>query len=150
MGTMKLSRLGVASVFFGALSVGCVEAKQVQLVPNGPEKTLFKWDERRCEPSFIPDAPARAFRRADDRITLLATHSDNWSLTGDSFGTLSPSCKSVMRSSDYAGRGMGSIWIEATYTHDGRAIVGLASQDLTAQVKRAGCEVQAVFRAAAG
>jgi hypothetical protein len=142
MAAVKISRLGVACFFLGALSVSGVEAKQVQVVPDGPEKTLFKWDERRCEPSLLPDAPARAFRRADDRITLLAAHFDNWSLTGDSFETLSPSCTPVMRSSDYAARGMGSMWIEATYTRDGRAITGLASQDLTTQMKQAGCEVR--------
>jgi hypothetical protein len=35
---------------------------------------------------------------------------------------------------------MGSLWIEATYTEDGRNIVGLVSQDLRANIKAQGCD----------
>jgi hypothetical protein len=131
----------VVSAFVSTvLSWTASKASEVKLVPGGPEKTLFKWDPMKCGESFIPDAPARAFRRADGRISLYATHFDNWTLVGATFDTLRPDCRATMRSSDYASQGMGSLWIEATYTEDGRNIVGLVSQDLTAKMKELGCD----------
>jgi hypothetical protein len=132
---------GVAGVFIAAVLLAtAVEAGDLRIVPQGPEKTLFKWDPHKCGPSLIPDAPARAFRRADGKISLYATHFDNWALTGSDFDTLRPDCTPTMRSSDHEAEGLGSLWIEATYTADGKNVVGLVSQDLRAKVKELGCD----------
>ncbi|TCZ56595.1 hypothetical protein [Roseicella aquatilis] len=110
------------------------------LAPAGEVRTLYHWATDRCEDEFIPDAPARAFRRADGRMTLLATHRENWALVGQDFTSLKPSCRSVLRSSEHRREGAGRLWIEATWTHDGRHIAALVSQDLEEPTRREGCE----------
>lgn len=124
---------GLLAIFLGSDAA----AQTVALAPAGEPRTLYRWSTDRCEDEFIPDAPARAFRRADGRMVLLATHRENWALVGDDFAALKPDCRAVLRSS---GQAAGELWIEATYTRDGHEIVALVSQDLSRQVRAAGCE----------
>ena len=93
---------------------GSAAAQPVTLSPAGEPRTLYRWSTDRCEDEFIPDAPARAFRRADGRMALLATHRENWLLVGADFASLKPDCRSVMRSSAQGPDGAGDLWIEAT------------------------------------
>jgi hypothetical protein len=119
---------------------GGAAAQTVTLSPAGEPRTLYRWSTDRCEDEFIPDAPARAFRRADGRIALLATHRENWALVGADFASLKPDCRSVLRSSAQAPDGAGELWIEATYTRDGRDVVALVSQDLSRRMRAEGCD----------
>lgn len=128
------------AVVIGLVALGPrAEADSVRLVPHGPERTLFQWTHSPCHAAIIPDAPARAFRRADGQITLLASQPDNWTLTGASLETLTTDCRPTLRSADYATQALGNMWIQAVYTHDGRHVVGLASESLTPFAKAAGC-----------
>jgi hypothetical protein len=136
------SRQNISSIgaFFGVvLMTGTGEAQQVRLVPDGPEKPIFKWDEHRCRESLIPDTAARAFRRADGLITLYSGNPDNWVLKGSRFDSLTPDCSIILKSSDYASQSLGSMYLEATYTPDGQHVFGLVSQDLTQITKERGC-----------
>ncbi|HEY0419668.1 MAG TPA: hypothetical protein VGC80_09135, partial [Acetobacteraceae bacterium] len=119
---------------------GNAAAQTVTLSPAGELRTLYRWSTDRCEDEFIPDAPARAFRRADGRMALLATHRENWVLVGADFGSLKPDCRSVLRSSEHGPEGAGELWIEATYTRDGRDVVALVSQDLSRRTRAEGCD----------
>ncbi|TDH61327.1 hypothetical protein E2C06_17645 [Dankookia rubra] len=141
---LGLCRRAAGAPRLGWLAAGLVmalgapaAAQPVGLTPAGGPRTLYRWATDRCEDEFIPDAPARAFRRADGRMALLATHRENWMLLGDDFATLRPDCRSVLRSS---AQGSGELWIEATYTRDGREVVALVSQDLSLRVRAAGCD----------
>jgi hypothetical protein len=122
------------------LFTGPLDAATLKIIPHGPEVVMFKWDPVTCGKNIIPDAPARAFVRADGKIYLYATTADNWFLLGQSFGELRTSCATSLRSSDYAEQRLGKVWLEATYTEDGRNIAGLASQDLRETLKDRGCE----------
>lgn len=140
----QVRRRGIRAVRPGWLAAGLVlafvgegAAQSVTLSPAGAPRTLYRWSTDRCEDEFIPDAPARAFRRADGRMVLLATHRENWALVGADFAALKPDCQSVLRSSQ---QGAGELWIEATYTRDGREVVALVSQDLSKRVRAEGCE----------
>ncbi len=111
----------------------------ISITPSGPRQSIYVWNRDRCEYDYIPDAPARAFRRSDNKMVLIATQSENWSLIGRDFRTLRPSCQSLLRSSEYKNRGLGGMWIEATYTNDGTHIVALISQDLSEVTEQQGC-----------
>src|ERR1700742_1558629 len=60
--------------------------------PTGPEEAVYQWSTQRCADDFIPDSPARAFRRRDNSIALIAAHYKNQFLVGSSFDDLRPNC----------------------------------------------------------
>jgi hypothetical protein len=94
------------------------------------EKLIFDWSQQRCpDITIIPDAPARAFRRADGQISLIATHYVNWALTGATWSSLKPDCRPIFSPADTGANQ--HAWIEATYTRDGRNIAALLSRELS-------------------
>ncbi|HWX46833.1 MAG TPA: hypothetical protein VNZ61_02100 [Roseomonas sp.] len=113
---------------------------ELRISTDGEPQTLYRWATDRCEDEFIPDSPARAFRRADGKMALLAAHRENWLLVGDSFETLKPVCKSTLRSTEHRSEDLGRVWIQAVYTRDGRNVMALLSQDLKAVMQRQGCD----------
>ncbi|RAI44990.1 hypothetical protein CH341_06145 [Rhodoplanes roseus] len=127
------------SVLTAFVPVTARAGAEPHLAPAGAPEVLYSWQTQRCEDEFIPDSPARAFRRADGEMVLIATHRTNWSLVGPDFHNLRVSCRVMMRSTDYP-FGTGRLWIQATYTFDGTKIAALVSQDLSADFKRAGCD----------
>lgn len=114
----------------------------ISITAPKPGVTLYKWNTDRCEDEFIPDAPARAFRRADGQIELIATHRENWMLLGPDIAHMHPFCRSILRSSLSSDDPTGKLWIEATYTRDGQDVMALISRDLSSQTKAAGCKPQ--------
>ena len=102
--------------------------------------TVYDWTKQHCEEETIPDGPARAFRRIDNKIVVVATDRQNWILVGDNISDLKPLCQSVLPISAYRPRGFGDLWIEAVYTNDGQDIVALLSQDFTPLEKAHGCQ----------
>lgn len=114
----------------------------LRITPASAPQFLYRWSADRCEDEFLPDSPARAFRRADGRMVLLTAHRENWSLVGDSFRTLRPTCASILRSSSYSRETDGLLWIQAVYTRDGNTITALISQDMKTVTRAAGCNNQ--------
>ncbi|MFG1420176.1 hypothetical protein [Roseixanthobacter liquoris] len=114
-------------------------AADLTIVPIGEPRVLYDWSAQRCDDEFIPDAPVRAFRRADGNIALIATHRKNWMMVGPDIASLKPVCASILDSAKEPA-GTGSLWIEAVFTRDGRHIAALLSQDLADEMKRTGCD----------
>jgi hypothetical protein len=135
----------LAAIVLTGIMVGTAAAQAPTLTPAGQPETLYRWASERCEDEFIPDAPARAFRRADGEIVMMATHRENWALTGRDFASLRPSCEATLRSSRERGPGNGYLWIEATYTRDGRQVAALVSEDLNVASQRRGCDPRGQF-----
>ncbi|HEY4251502.1 MAG TPA: hypothetical protein VGM87_09890 [Roseomonas sp.] len=131
----------LAMAMLGCMFGGAM-AQAPMLMPAGPPETLYRWTSDRCEDEFIPDAPARAFRRADGAMVLMASHRENWALTGRDFATLRPSCEATLRSSRERPQDDGFLWIEATFTSDGRRVAALVSEDLRRPTLRGGCDPQ--------
>jgi hypothetical protein len=107
-----------------------------QIVPSpvnilGPEEIVFDWTTDRCETEDIPDLPARAFRDADDKVQLIATHFINRRMIGDDLASVVRDCNVIMVSdmdadpSQYNDR----EWISAVYTQDGVNIHALVHNE---------------------
>jgi hypothetical protein len=111
------------------------------LESTGQMFTLYDWKTQRCEEEFIPDSPARAFRRADGQVTLISTHRENWSLVGPNFKSLRPNCRPLIRSkaNTSANSALGLLWLQGFFTTDGKKIAALVSEDRTAINKSLGC-----------
>ena len=123
-------------------AAGAAAQGSAAITQAGEARTLYRWATDRCEDEFIPDAPSRAFRRADGQMALIAPHRENWMLIGRDFASLRPVCRAMIRSSDHRATDAGNLWIEAVYTHDGQNVAALVSQDLTEIVKRGGCDAR--------
>jgi hypothetical protein len=75
-------------------------SNDVQVEVVGEPETVFNYQKDRCGPLQLPDSPARAFRRADGSVALLAAHYVNGPLVGESFDTLRPDCTALFRGSE--------------------------------------------------
>ena len=118
-----------------------------------PRQTIFNWNKTACSPDhYIPDGPARAWKRADGKFTLIAAEADNWQLVGTTPFDLQASCRPTL-SDEFTGydasrpatqqysipvRGYNGIM--ATYTLDGQTIYGFAGQDLSPVAYAQGCK----------
>ncbi|GJD34077.1 hypothetical protein [Methylobacterium aerolatum] len=76
----------------GLLWLGTAAASEVRLHVDGPVETVFRWKQDGCPSDFIPDSPARAFRRPDGSVMLIAAHFRNGSFAGPSLDRLKPRC----------------------------------------------------------
>jgi hypothetical protein len=97
----------------------------------GPEETVFDYTKDSCSPIDIPDAPARAFRDAEGRVHLIASHYVTRAMVGPSLDGVRHDCRHVMVS-DLDGdpaRFDDREWIAAPYTTDGRTVYALVHDE---------------------
>lgn len=97
----------------------------------GPEQTVFDHTRDGCSPTDIPDAAARAFRDADGRVHLIASHYVTRAMVGPSLDTVRHDCHQVMASdfdadpANFADR----EWLTSPYTTDGRTVYALVHEE---------------------
>jgi hypothetical protein len=109
------------------LAAHFAKAAEEKASPEGRMVTSFRWETTPCNGHLIPDTPARAFRRSDNSIVVVASSDQNWILIGQTFESLRPQCTPVLSSSEAL---LGLLWIEATFTQDGKHVDGLATRAL--------------------
>ena len=85
----------------------------------------------RCEPLDIPDAPLRAFRRADGMVVAFATHFLNRAAIGPSLSHLSHDCQLVYQGKHLADPAQfdDRTWITSTWTSDGITVSALGHNE---------------------
>ncbi|WP_027577876.1 hypothetical protein [Bradyrhizobium sp. Ai1a-2] len=100
--------------------------------PSGPETVVYKWSTQKCADDFIPDSPARAFRRRDNSIALIAAHFKNQFLVGRSFNDLKPNCtiSSFGAESHDAAAFDTRYWIQALVPSND-SVIALASHEFS-------------------
>jgi hypothetical protein len=129
------------------LALTCPFPSSAETLPrpsvDGPIETVFSWRTQRCDDNFIPDSPARAFRRADGTIALLAAHFTNGFLTGPSFDKLKPNCAVTSKGheADSAEEFDTRYWIQALWPLPGGRVLGLGSHEYLGRGKPGGCEI---------
>ena len=130
-----LKRLAFAAALLWPMSSpsagGVSKAPSVVIRVSGPSQVVLNWSAHACPKSFIPDAPARAFRDMDGAVRLIATSFENWSFVGPTLDAMTPDCQAAFRGAErsdplaFDDRG----WIEATYTSNGRRVYALISNE---------------------
>jgi hypothetical protein len=114
---------------FIQLAVTPLQAVEIQV--TGRPEIMFSALRDGCEPSDIPDAPARAFRDASGLIHLFASHQVARALVGTSFDNLRKDCTPAFRGlekddpSVFNDRG----WLSSFYTEDGRTVFALVHNE---------------------
>lgn len=118
-------------------------AEGLTMAPSAPPSVAYRWETQRCHDDFIPDSPARAFRRADGKVALVASHYENWMLVGETINSVKPVCQSTLSSTSLPPGRFGRLWIQALYSPDGKDVAALVSEDLTLNTRAAGCVTSA-------
>ena len=105
------------------------ETEAVKII--GLEETVFDWSQSACAPDDIPDIPARAFRDAQGRVQLIASHYTSRRMSGPDLDHLTRDCGVIMRSTydpDPA-KFDDREWIHSTYTLDGKKVFALVHNE---------------------
>ena len=108
---------------------GATPSGEVKII--GPEEIVFDWTRDRCDMADIPDAPARAFRDADGKIQLIASHYISRRMIGDTLNSVKHECALIMNS-DYdpePSKFNYKEWVHSIYTLDGNTIYALVHDE---------------------
>lgn len=94
-------------------------------------ETVYRWQADGCPASFIPDSPARAVRRRDGSVMLIAAHYTNGSFTGAGLDRLRPRCRTPSggHESSEPERFDDRFWVQALHTLPDGAIFALVSHE---------------------
>jgi hypothetical protein len=97
----------------------------------GQEEIVFDWTRDRCDMADIPDAPARAFRDADGKIQLIASHYISRRMIGDTLNSVKHKCDIIMNSHNDTNPSKFDYkeWINSLYTLDGNTIYALVHNE---------------------
>jgi S-layer homology domain len=121
--------IAFAVVFF--IIASKATAKAAPGIILGSEEIVFDWTTDRCDMEDIPDLPARAFRDANGKVQLIATHFINRRMIGNDIASVTRDCDIIMAShkdadpSKYNDR----EWISSVYTKDGVNIHALVHNE---------------------
>lgn len=113
----------------------------LRLTVAGDMTTVFSKARNACDPSDIPDAPARAIRIASGTVQLYATHFHNRRLVGPNLLNLSNDCRVVFQGSerDDPAAFDDRAWIASLYTPDGRTIFAAVHNEFQGHRRPALC-----------
>jgi len=123
--------ISLTSTLLNLSFVATVSAADIQLRATEQPTTVFEWATQRCTDLFIPDSPARAFRRGDGSIVLIAAHYLNQFMIGPTFDRLQPYCSASSRGaeSDDPAAFDTRYWIQALLPGPKGRIIGIASHE---------------------
>ncbi len=98
---------------------------------TGLEEKVFDWSQSACAPDDIPDIPARAFRDAQGRVQLIASHYTNRRMSGPDLDHLTRDCGVIMPShyNPDPAKFDDREWIHSTYTLDGTTVFALVHDE---------------------
>ncbi|WP_262265614.1 hypothetical protein [Microvirga yunnanensis] len=96
-------------------------------------EVVYSYERQRCDWRMIPDSPARAYRRQDGSVALIAAHFRNRVLEGSSFADLHPRCSVVSQGKESADPSVfdDRFWVQSLIPLDGGRVLGLASQEFS-------------------
>jgi hypothetical protein len=126
--SLRVSFVATSCLFAMSLPITKIQAAEsgpeLNLVATGDVVTVYSKSRNACDPSDIPDAPARAIRTASGTVQLYAAHFHNRRLVGPDLLALANDCRVVYEGDErddpaaFDDRG----WIASLYTLDGKTI----------------------------
>lgn len=131
---MPIERHGWLALSFMIAAImgsGSATAQDVKLAPGSAPEIMFDSAQKHCDENDMPDVNARAFRDQSGEIVMFALYDSNHALRGKSFDTLAIDCHSSLTSrfdpdpAHYDDRN----FLTATWTKDGRTVVGLVHHE---------------------
>jgi hypothetical protein len=94
-------------------------------------EVVYSYQTQRCDWRSIPDSPARAYRRGDGSLVLIAAHFRNRIFEGRGFDDLRPNCAVLSQGTESANPSEfdDRYWIQSLIPLGGGRLLGLASQE---------------------
>ncbi|WP_445501379.1 hypothetical protein [Microvirga sp. G4-2] len=94
-------------------------------------EVVYDYQTQRCDWRSIPDSPARAYRRADGSIVLIAAHFRNRIFEGSSFDDLQPRCSVLSQGKESADpmEYDDRFWVQSLIPLGNGRLLALASQE---------------------
>lgn len=113
-----------------------------KIVTGSLLEEVFSWRTQRCDENYLPDSPARAFRRADGSVVLIAAHYSNGFLKGSSFDALKPDCtiRSHAHESELPEQFDTRYWIQALWPLPRKKVFAVVSHEYLGSRFRGRCE----------
>lgn len=117
------------------------EGPDPRLAVAGEPEVVFDWSRDACEPEDIPDAPARAFRDAAGRVTMVASHYRARGFIGPSLDEAAHDCRVIFASDEDPdpARFDDREWLYSPYTLDGRTVYSLVHVEYQGHRHRGRC-----------
>lgn len=108
-------------------------------------ETVFRWSDQRCDDLWIPDSPARAYRRRDGSIVLMAAHYTNGIFEGRDFGSLRPNCVVAAKGKEDPNPAAfdDRLWIQALLPSADGKVLGVVSHEYMGARHPGRCESKA-------
>jgi hypothetical protein len=107
------------------------DERVIHLATVGAPSIVFDYNRDRCSEVDIPDAPARAFRDADGRIKLFATHYVNYFSIGETLDAVQRDCSVAFRGGENSDpqKVDDRVWLSSFYTEDGSEVFAIAHNE---------------------
>jgi hypothetical protein len=128
--------LPLASLLISAMPLAAAFAAdappQVRLEPSAEEPSaVFRWSTDACEGWDVPDTAARAFRDAEGRVHVIASHHVNRALVGPDLDHLKHDCRVLFRGrqSDEPQAFDDKAWLSGLFTPDGQTVFALVHNE---------------------
>lgn len=133
--------MGVCALALATLLSATAHAADLTITPAGAPEAVFTWKTQACEPWDVPDAPARAWRGADGRVHLLASHHRARLMAGPSLDSLRHECRVVFEGGhDPNPEHANDVgWLVSPYTLDGRTVHALVHNEFHGHLRPALC-----------
>jgi hypothetical protein len=133
--------LGLVLLSLSARAAGADTAPSVTIQVAGAPEPVFDWQHDRCEKIDTPDAPPRAFRDAEGKVHLFASHYVLREQVGPSLDQVRHDCRIVHQSAmdDSFDDFQDHQWIASTYTPDGRTVYALVHDEFQGNLRPSLC-----------
>lgn len=121
----------LSAVLMAMVSTAVIAKEPVTFSVSSEPEVVYHYQTQRCDWRSIPDSPARAYRREDGSVVLIAAHFRNRIFEGSSFDDLRPNCTVLSQGresanpEDYDDR----FWVQSLIPLGNGRILGLASQE---------------------
>lgn len=137
----KLMRIGLPPALLCLAAAQARAETRLVVTPVGPEIVLYDPARQGCDPNDIPDMPLRAYRDVEGRVAAFALHFDNRRLSGPSIEQLKLECAIVFRATRNGDPRLydDRAWLAATYTSDGKRVIGLVHHEFQAHAHPGRC-----------
>jgi hypothetical protein len=123
------------------LLLATARAEGQTIAITGEPQVVFRWQSDKCAPDDFADSPARAFRTADGRVRLIASHMEARAMAGPDLDHLRHDCRVLFagRHDDDPGAYDDRAWILSPYTLDGRTVFALVHNEFHANLRPTLC-----------
>ena len=128
------------------LGTGATAGEAITFSVSPDPEVVYEYRTQRCDWRTIPDSPARAYRREDGSIVVIAAHFRNRILEGRSFDDLRPNCAVLSQGAESANPADHDdrFWIQSLVPLGGGRILGLASQEYSGLRHKGQCSTSSV------